>query len=377
MSYIFMFFRQDFRVLMAGGGTGATTMFLAEQLNHTKSEVVYLDFSTSSMKIAQIRAKIRELKNIIWVTEGIENIHRLNLNKFNFIQCSGVLHHLKLPTVGLRTLKDVLHLSGGGIDLMVYGTYGRIGVYHIQHALKLLNSKRDQIMDELKTANTTLQNLPSTNWFKREEYQINDHLMGDAGIYDLFLHKRDISFTVPELLKWIENAGLSTIRYTSRDVPPISGDSENSKAYNIKHFDKIFNNDSKFIQSQMQKILELFYPNAMMQNALLSLNKDTVAKINDPENILFVPGNGVCPPGLQKRVRSIKESETYFNSSITENSKGSKFFIKWPLTDINKHLLNIFVRSECRIKLATLLSIFKKQIKSELEDSVLLQNFMP
>ena len=52
---------------MAGGGTGDTTAFLGEQLNHTNEEIVYLDFSISSMKIAQSRAKNRNIKNIILV----------------------------------------------------------------------------------------------------------------------------------------------------------------------------------------------------------------------------------------------------------------------------------------------------------------------
>jgi ubiquinone/menaquinone biosynthesis C-methylase UbiE len=141
---------------MAGGGTGATTMVMAEQLNHTNSEIVYLDFSVSSMKVALTRAKVRELRNILWISEGIENINRLNLPKFDFMQCSGVLHHLKSPIAGLKVLKDSLKLEGG-IDLMVYGTYGRIGVYHMQDMLQRMNLETGNILDELKTAKITLQ----------------------------------------------------------------------------------------------------------------------------------------------------------------------------------------------------------------------------
>ena len=52
-------FQQSFRVLVAGGGIGDTTIFLAEQLNHTNAKIIYLDFSPASMKIAQGRAAIR------------------------------------------------------------------------------------------------------------------------------------------------------------------------------------------------------------------------------------------------------------------------------------------------------------------------------
>ena len=52
-------FQNNFRILVAGGGIGGTTMFLAEQLAHTNAEIIYLDFSPASMKIAQTRASIR------------------------------------------------------------------------------------------------------------------------------------------------------------------------------------------------------------------------------------------------------------------------------------------------------------------------------
>jgi ubiquinone/menaquinone biosynthesis C-methylase UbiE len=35
--------RQGMQVLVAGGGTGEATVFLAEQLRHTPSEVVHVD----------------------------------------------------------------------------------------------------------------------------------------------------------------------------------------------------------------------------------------------------------------------------------------------------------------------------------------------
>jgi len=64
--------RKDFttgsRILIAGGGTGDATIFLAEQLRDTSSEIVYLDFSQASMDVARKRADIRGLNNITWIT---------------------------------------------------------------------------------------------------------------------------------------------------------------------------------------------------------------------------------------------------------------------------------------------------------------------
>ena len=360
---------------MAGGGTGPTTMVMAEQLNHTQSEVVYLDFSSASMKVAQDRARARKLTNVIWVTEGIENLQRLNLAKFEFTQCSGVLHHLKSPITGLKMLKDHLQMVGG-IDLMVYGTYARIGVYQMQNMLKIINYRMHDIIKELKNTNLILKSLPRTNWFKKKEDAIDDHKMGDAGTYDLLLHKRDVSYTVPGLLNWITSSGLVTVRYTSSDVPPIGGKKEDPKAYGIKHFEKLFA-DENSIQKQMHKVSELFHHDALMQNTFVSHSDNKEAQLKNLQNVLFIPGDEKCPFGFQNGIMNIKSTDNTFVASIQELSKGTIFRAMWPLNNICQKLLSIFVRFECNVEVATLFRTFRKHTKSNLTDTELLKYLSP
>ena len=91
--------------------------------------------------MAQTRAKIRGLKNIIWIRDYMENLPQLGLQveeKFDFVSCQGVIHHMKIPLKGLNTLKDELH-DEGGMDLMLYGRYGRTGVEQMQLLMRLVN----------------------------------------------------------------------------------------------------------------------------------------------------------------------------------------------------------------------------------------------
>src|SRR5262249_19244677 len=53
-------FNDGFRVLVAGGGTGDGTIFLAEQLRDLRAEVVHLDVSRAAMDIARERARLRQ-----------------------------------------------------------------------------------------------------------------------------------------------------------------------------------------------------------------------------------------------------------------------------------------------------------------------------
>src|SRR5262245_5182422 len=42
-------FKNRFRVLVAGGGTGDASIFLAERLKNTNAEIVHLDFSEAAV----------------------------------------------------------------------------------------------------------------------------------------------------------------------------------------------------------------------------------------------------------------------------------------------------------------------------------------
>ena len=116
-------------------------MYIAEQFNDTNAEIVYVDTSAKGMNIAQTRAKIRGLSNIIWIKDNLENLPQLGLqveDNFDFVSCQGVLHHMKSPVKGLRMLKEALN-DEGGMDLMLYARYGRTGVEQMQKLMKLVN----------------------------------------------------------------------------------------------------------------------------------------------------------------------------------------------------------------------------------------------
>lgn len=202
-------FKNGFRALVAGGGTGDATIFLAEQLRAigaSNAEVVHLDMSEASTALAKERARIRGLSNITWVNYSLLSLPALGLGKFDYINCSGVLHHLADPDLGLRALRSVLK-DDGAIGLMVYGTTGRTGVYQMQALMRLVNGDQteSEADEQRKIANTRdlLGSLPASNWFMRAEELHHDHKLGDAGIYDLLLHSQDRSYAVGELFDWL------------------------------------------------------------------------------------------------------------------------------------------------------------------------------
>ena len=139
-----------------------------------------MDFSITSMQIAQRRAKSRGLRNIVWVQSWIEGSRYFGLGSFENVQCSGVLHHLKSPTVGLNVLKDLSFLDGG-MNLMVYAQFGRTAVYMLQYLLRKMNENTSSMLEKLHHTNVTLNALPNHHWFLINQLTI-DQRLGNIGM---------------------------------------------------------------------------------------------------------------------------------------------------------------------------------------------------
>lgn len=274
-------FKKGFRVLIAGGGTGDSTVFLAEQLKDTDAEIVYLDFSKNSMAIAQARAKNRGLTNIKWINDSILNLPKLKLGKFDYINCIGVLHHLESPDEGLKALKEVLS-DRGGMNIMVYAQYGRTGVYQIQEMMRIVNKGETSRQSEVKNAWTMINALPNTNWFSRGKELLQDHIHhGDVGMYDMFLHKQDRAYTVPQLYEFVKKAGLNFIDFNS---------CHSRLALRIENYVKdpeLLAKLYKLSKAEQQGISEIMIGNIIKHSIYISNKKDSIASFDDINNVPY------------------------------------------------------------------------------------------
>ncbi len=207
-------FIRPFRALVAGGGTGDACIMLAQQLADRRcpGEIVYLDLSTASREICEARAKARGLRNIQFLTGSLLDLPGMNVGLFDYIDCTGVLHHLPDPTAGMKALSSVL-LPEGGVGVMLYGQYGRSGVYPLQELLRTIAPPSMALEDRIAMAKRLIRFLPTTNLFRRNPY-LNDHVTGgDAGLYDLLLHSCDQAYTVPEIGTLASDAGLRVVAF--------------------------------------------------------------------------------------------------------------------------------------------------------------------
>lgn len=202
------------RVLVAGGGTGDAAIMLGQHLadRGAAAQIHYLDLSQAARAVAEARAAARGLTSLTFLTGSLLEIGAMGLGPFDYIDCTGVLHHLDDPGAGLRALASVL-APQGGMGLMVYAALGRTGVYPLQDMLRVAAPPEQEEGQRIRIARRLLANLPKTNWFARNPF-VGDHVQGgDAGLYDLLLHARDRAYRVAEFDALVQGAGLDIISF--------------------------------------------------------------------------------------------------------------------------------------------------------------------
>jgi SAM-dependent methyltransferase len=184
--------RVNREILVAGCGTSQAAI---HALREPDARVTAIDISETSLRHTRDLQRKYGLRNLDLHWLAIEQVEELG-QMFDQIVCTGVLHHLRDPDIGLRSLRNVLAPSGA-MHLMVYATYGRTGVYMMREYCRLLGVGATE--EELRDLGVTIGALSS------------DHpICGrhpDA-LADALLHPQDRSYTVPQLYDWLQRCGL-------------------------------------------------------------------------------------------------------------------------------------------------------------------------
>lgn len=288
------------RVLVAGGGTGDATIFLAEQLKGHNAEAVYLDLSRASMDIAKKRAHIRGLNNITWIQGSILDLPGIVPGKFDYINCCGVLHHLEDPTQGLQSLKACLK-DDGAIGIMVYARYGRTGVYHMQELMKLINTREIETSQKIANTRSAIKCMPETNCLRSGPIPLTDAKaseLSDADLVDLFLHTQDRPYTVTEIYKWLEECGLQLVDFACNK--PLYEPETHIK-------DPVLLRKVMTLPKQIQQaISECLVSTIYRHTFYASFGQQTIASPNDDDNIPYfcdlLPLSGQATLQLQRLI---------------------------------------------------------------------------
>jgi len=197
--------REDLEILVAGCGTSQAARYALREPN---AKVTGIDLSETSLRYTNDLKQKYDLKNLELHQLPIERVGELG-RTFDQIVCTGVLHHLPDPNLGLRALRDVLKPTGV-IHLMVYAAYGRAGIYMIKEYCRLLGIGSSE--QDLRELGETLKSLPGDHPFAVAMQGALDFGNPDA-LADALLHPIDRAYTVPQLYELLESCGLSFGRW--------------------------------------------------------------------------------------------------------------------------------------------------------------------
>jgi len=197
--------RPDRSILVAGCGTSQAAR---HALMEPEARVTAVDVSETSLRHTRDLQHKHDIQNLQLHRLAIERIGELG-ETFDQILCTGVLHHLSDPDVGLRSLREVL-ARDGAMHVMVYAPYGRAGVYMIQDYCRLLGIGVGD--EDLRDLGQTVQALPIDHPIAGVVKRAKDFARPDA-LADALLNPQDRAYSVPQLYDWLELCGLKFGRW--------------------------------------------------------------------------------------------------------------------------------------------------------------------
>ena len=192
-------------ILCAGCGSNQAAYYACMNPNWN---VLGVDVSDSSLSHQQLLKDRHALSNLELLELDLTRIERLG-RSFDFISCTGVLHHLDLPDIGLKALASVLR-PDGILNMMVYGKHLRTGVYPLQEAFRIM--RLEQTSRDISLIKDVLQSLPQDHPVCRYINNSND-LNYDAGIVDTFLNPVDQAYSVKDIFSFTRRAGLEFLSW--------------------------------------------------------------------------------------------------------------------------------------------------------------------
>jgi SAM-dependent methyltransferase len=197
--------RDDRSILVAGCGTTQAARYAVRWPN---ARVLGIDVSAKSIAFTEELKRKHALDNLEVRQLSVERATELG-QTFDYVVCTGVLHHLPDPDAGLRALRDVL-TPAGALHVMVYAPYGRAGIYMLQDYCRSLAIGHTDA--EIRDLAASLKAL-SLDHPLAPLLRNSPDFTSSAGLADALLHPQDRAYSVPQLMDFLDRAGLSFARW--------------------------------------------------------------------------------------------------------------------------------------------------------------------
>lgn len=181
------------KIWVAGCGTNQAVW---TALRFPNAKVLGSDLSVQSLELAASSARELQLTNLELRNESINQVDYAE--QFDFVICTGVIHHTAEPQVALKKLAGALKPTGI-LELMVYNRYHRIITTAFQKAIRTLsgNKSTSGFELELNLVQRMIEKFPIQNTVSTLLDQ--HHGSPEAALADDLLQPVEQSYTVESL----------------------------------------------------------------------------------------------------------------------------------------------------------------------------------
>ena len=177
-------------IWVAGCGTNQA-IFTA--LRFPKATILGTDLSTTSLQTSTTTARCLGISNVEFRRESINNA--TFEHEFDYLICTGVIHHNADPKVPLAKLSRALK-PNGILELMVYNRYHRIETTAFQKAIRLLadTATESNFEAELRIAQRIIAGFRMSN--SMTQFLENYKECPESRLADALLQPVEYSFTI-------------------------------------------------------------------------------------------------------------------------------------------------------------------------------------
>ena len=185
-----------------GSGTSQLSNYLA---TGTNNKIYAFDPTETALRLGYNFASENNINNVTFINADIFD-DVLEDEIFDFVWCSGVLHHTKDPFLGFKIIQKSLK-PNGYILIGLYNKYGRFRTFVRQILYKIFGRKLIMFIDPyLRSLNKKTSQRKINSWI-RDQYE----------------HPVEQSHTFDEVLKWFDDYDIEFIN----SIPSIGGDENN------------------------------------------------------------------------------------------------------------------------------------------------------
>lgn len=189
------------KIWVAGCGTNQA---LITALRYPAFSVLGTDVSTESLRVCAESSRQLQVDNLTLRQEGIgKTPYRA---EFDYIVCTGVIHHNPEPPARLRALATALRPTGV-LELMVYNKDHRRAINAFREATQLLGMTSIEDLDQrYETVRRLAAALPAQSPLGRTLRDTEE--MSEAAWADAWMNPCEFSYGVDELHRMAEACGL-------------------------------------------------------------------------------------------------------------------------------------------------------------------------